>query len=208
MPLMKKLTISTYKNPEDESKQRKQTVMMDIDFNDILALTTAGGDNSKWPKLYVSGYNSPLVLPAQSFDEIKNRLIEITKSDSITFIPVGPRILVNYHKIFQIKKPFGEIVFYDNTKLDKLDEKSLTEFEAQVEIIKQTERELHDKSTQWYWDNLERLKKESASRHDNKFSKLFGTTEEKTVIIIFLMLFNITLLLTLIILTGILLCKS
>ena len=56
-----KITISTYKNPKDEkkqreqtftnpednSKQRKQTVTMDIDVNDILALTTAGGDNSK-----------------------------------------------------------------------------------------------------------------------------------------------------------------
>ena len=75
MPLMKKLTISTYKNPEDESKQRKQTVMMDIDVNDILALTTAGGDNSKWAKLYVCGYNNPLALTAKSCDKINNRLI-------------------------------------------------------------------------------------------------------------------------------------
>ena len=127
-----KITISTYKNPEDEkkqheqtvtipedkSKQRKQTVTMDIDVNDILALTTAGGDNSKCAKLYVPGYNFPLELPGQSFGNIKNRLIEILKNDySTTFIPVGPRVLVNYHKIFQIKKPTGEIVFYDDTTL-------------------------------------------------------------------------------------------
>ena len=217
-----KITISTYKNPEDEkkqheqtvtipedkSKQRKQTVTMDIDVNDILALTTAGGDNSKCAKLYVPGYNFPLELPGQSFGNIKSRLIEILKSDySTTFIPVGPRVLVNYHKIFQIKKPTGEIVFYDDTILDKLDEKALTEFESQVEIIKQKEREQHDKNTKWFWDNLERLKKEAVSKRDNKFTKLFGTTEEKMVIIVFLMLLNIALMLILIILTGILLSK-
>lgn len=220
---MKKITIATYKNPKDEkkqreqtvtnpedkSKQRKQTVTMDIDVNDILALTTAGGDNSKCAKLYVPGYNFPLELPGQSFGNIKNRLIEILKSDySTTFIPVGPRVLVNYHKIFQIKKPTGEIVFYDDTILDKLDEKALTKFESQVEIIKQKEREQHDKSIRWFWDNLERLKKEAVSKRDNKFTKLFGTTtEEKMVIIVFLMLLNIALMLILIILTGILLSK-
>ena len=217
-----KITISTYKNPKDEkkqreqtvtnpedkSKQRKQTVTMDIDVNDILALTTAGGDNSKCAKLYVPGYNFPLELPGQSFGNIKNRLIEILKSDySTTFIPVGPRVLVNYHKIFQVKKPTGEIVFYDDTILDKLDEKALTEFESKVEIIEQKEKEQHDQFTRWWWDNLERLKKEAVSQRDNKFTKLFGTTEEKMVIIVFLMLLNIALMLILIILTGILLSK-
>ena len=114
---------------------------------------------------------------------------------------------MNYHKICQIKIPTGEIVFYDDTILDKLDEKALTEFESQVEIIKQKEREQHDKNTRWFWDNLERLKKETVSKRDNKFTKLFGTTEEKMVIIVFLMLLNIALMLILIILTGILLSK-
>lgn len=208
MPMNEKITISTYKNPKDEKKQRKQTVTIDIDVNDILALTTAGGDNSKCAKLYVSGYNFPLVLPGQSFGNIKNRLIEILKSDySTTFIPVGPRVLVNYHKIFRIKKPTGEIVFYDDTILDKLDEKALTEFESQVEIIKQKKREQHDKNTKWFWDNFEKLKKEATSRRESKFSKLFGSLENKMVIIVFLMLINIALMLILIILTGILLSK-
>ena len=142
---MNEITITTYdKSPKNKNKQRKQKIDIDIDINNILALTTARGDNSKWPKIYVLDYNEPLELPEQSFNDIKNRLLKATKNDSnsenLIFIPVGPKVLVNYHRVFQIKKLTREIVFDNDTVLDDFDEQSLTEFESQVEIIKQRKK--------------------------------------------------------------------
>ena len=114
---------------------------------------------------------------------------------------------MNYHRVFQIKKLTREIVFDNDTVLDDFDEQSLTEFESQVEIIKQRKKEQHDNYYRWFWDNLEKLKKEATSRRESKFSKLFGSLENKMVIIVFLMLINITLSFSLIILIGILLSK-
>ena len=82
---MNEITITTYdKSPKNKNKQRKQKIDIDIDINNILALTTARGDNSKWPKIYVLDYNEPLELPEQSFNDIKNRLLKATKNDSTT----------------------------------------------------------------------------------------------------------------------------
>lgn len=209
---MNEITITTYdKSPKNKNKQRKQKIDIDIDINNILALTTARGDNSKWPKIYVLDYNEPLELPEQSFNDIKNRLLKATKNDSnsenLIFIPVGPKVLVNYHRVFQIKKLTREIVFCNDTVLDDFDEQSLTEFESQVEIIKQREKEQHDNYYRCFWDNFGKLKKKATSRRESKFSKLFGSLENKMVIIVFLMLINITLSFSLIILIGILLSK-
>ncbi len=210
---MKKIQFTTYdKRLSDKAKEdrkRKSKIEVCFEINEIMALSTALG-TGKWPFLYVTDYREPLELPEQSFIDVKAKLIEASLSEYQNvnkFIPIGQRVLVNYDKVFQVRKISGEIVFFDNTILDKLDEKSLAEFESQVERIKQKEKEQHDKFTRWWWGNLERLKKEAALRHDNKYTKLFGPTEKKMVVIVFLMLLNITLLLILIILTGIVLSK-
>ena len=205
---MNKIQFTTY-DKRHSDKERKPKIDVSFAINEIMALTTARGPG-KWPVLYVTDYSEPLELPDQSFVDVKAKLIEASLSEYKNvnkFIPVGQWVLVNYDRVFQVRKISGEIVFYDDTILDKLGEKALTEFESQVEIIKQKEREQHDKNTKWFWDNLERLKKEAVSMRENKFTKLFGTTEEKMVIIVFLMLLNIALMLILIILTGILLSK-
>ena len=206
---MATISVTTYdKSPKNKNKQRKQKVEIDIDSNNIIALTTARGDNSKWPKLYVSEYEEPLELPDQSFDDIKNRLIEATKGDSndfsTTFFSVGTKVLVNRHNVSRIKKLTREIVFYDDRILDDFDEKSLSDFESQVEMVEQKEKEQHDNYTRWFWENIERLKKEGEARRRNKFSKLLGPAERKMVILVLLMLINIALSLSLIILIGIL----
>ncbi len=209
---MNEITITTYdKSPKNKNKQRKQKIDIDIDINNILALTTARGNNSKWPKLYVSEYAEPLELPDQNFDDVKNRLIEASPSDSKDkspiFIPVGSKVLVNYHNVVQIKKLTREIVLVDDRVIDDIDEQLLAEFESQVEIIRRKEKEQHDNYTRWFWDNLEKLNKEMALRNEHKFLKLFGTIEENVAFIFFIMIINITLSLILIILTGIILHK-
>ena len=209
---MAEITVTTYdQSPKNRVKQRKAKIDIDIDINNILALTTARGNNSKWPKLYISDYVEPLELPDQNFEDLKNQLIQATKGDSVdfstTFLPIGSKVLVNRHKVFQIKKLTREIVFYDDRVLDDFDEQALTEFESQVKMIEKKEHEQRNNYTRWFWENIERLKEEGEARRRDKFSKLFGQTENKIVIIVFLMLINIALSLSLIVLIGILLYK-
>lgn len=209
---MNKIQFTTYDkrhSNKDKDRKRKPKIEVSFEVNEIMALTTARGAG-KWPFLYVIDYSEPLELPEQSFAEVKAKLMEASLREYQNvnkFISVGQWCLVNYDRVYQVKKISGEIVFFDNTILDQLDEHSLAEFESQVERIKQKQNEQHDKATRWWWDNWERLKKEATLRRDDKFTKLFGTTERKMVIIIFLMLLNIILMLILIILSGIVLSR-
>ena len=209
---MAEITITTYdQSPKNRVKQRKAKIDIDVDTNNILALTTARGNTSKWPKLYISDYVEPLELPDQRFEDLKNRLIEATQSDSKDkspiFIPVGTKVLVNYNKVARVDKLYRKIVLIDDRVIDDIDEQSLADFESLFETIKQKEKEQRDNYTRRFWENVVRVNKEVALKNEHKFIKLNGTIEESMGLIFLTMVINFILTLVLIILTGIILYK-
>ena len=207
---MKTIRVTIYKkSKKNDDKQRKPKIEADFAINEIMALTTAQG-GGKFPKLYVVNESEPLDLPEQSFVEIKNKLIEASLSEYENvnkFIHVGPRILVNYDHVFQVKKHYGEIVFWDKRTLDDLNEDMLTVFEELSEIEHKKSNERQRIGTRLYLESIAKRQREEVYKHANKFTRLFGTLDDKMVTNGFLVLINIVLSIILIIMIVILLNK-
>ena len=212
---MKTIQFTTYKKSSknnDKGRKRKSKIVIDLEVNKIMALTTAQGDG-KWPRLYVADYGEPLELPNQSFEETKKKLIEASLSEYHNvnkFLSVGPKVLVNYDTVLRIRKTLGEVVFYDDQILSGLDTEILTEYEKQVEIEKNKPRKTDGEIYQEFFENLAKFQKELQiykNKNANKITRKFGTLDDKLVTNGILVLINIVLSLILIIMIGILLYK-
>lgn len=209
---MKTIQFTTYKKSSknnDKGRKRKSKIVIDLEVNKIMALTTAQGDG-KWPRLYVADYGEPLELPNQSFEETKKKLIKASLSEYHNvnkFLSVGPKVLVNYDTVLRIRKTLGEVVFYDDQILSGLDTEILTEYEKQVEIEKNKPRELNWDGAKLIIDKFAEWQKERTDQKANKCTKKFGTLDDKLVTNGILVLINIVLSLILIIMIGILLYK-
>ena len=209
---MKKIQFTTYdKRLSDKDKDRKRKPKTEVSFaiNEIMALTTARG-TGKWPVLYVTDYSEPLELPEQSFVDVKAKLIETSLSEYKNvnkFIPVGQWVLVNYEKVFQVKYLSGQIVFWDNRTLDGFDAEVLTEYEELSGIEHKKACDLQKDGTRLYLENIAKRIQESSDKRSNKFTRLFGTLDDKMVATGFLTLINIVLSIILIILIVLLLYK-
>ena len=205
---MKTIQFTTYvKNAQN--RKRKSTMEIDFSIDKIMALTTARGDG-KWPRLYVADYKEPLELPEQSFDETKIKLIETSLCEyhnANKFLPIGSKILVNYETVLRVRKTSGEIVFYDDQILNGLDAEILAEYEKQVEIEKSKPRELNLEGAKLVIEKYAEWQQERADKSANKFTRKFGTLDDKLVTNGILVLINIVLSLILIIMIGILLYK-
>ena len=207
---MKTIQFTTYKiGTKSKDKERNSTMEIDLSIDKIMALTTARGEG-KWPKLYVADYKEPLELPEQSFNKTKKKIIETSLSEYHNinkFIPIGSKVLVNYETVLHVRKTSGEIVFYDDQILDGLDAEMLSEYEKQVEIEKSKPRELNWDGAKLIIDKFAEWQKERADKNANKFTRKFGTLDDKLVTNGILVLINIVLSLILIIMIGILLYK-
>lgn len=209
---MKTMQFTTYKKGskfKDKDRKRQSKIDIDINICEIMALTTARGEG-KWPRLYVADYSEPLELPEQSFDEIKDKLIEASLSEYNNinkFIPVGTKMLVNYDTVFRIRKQSGEIVFYDNQILDDLDAEMLAEYEKQSAIEKDKPRKLNFESSILFLESLAKWQREETYKHANKFTRIFGTLDDKMAANEILFMINIVVSIVLIIMIGILLHK-
>lgn len=205
-----------YDNPtKQKDKKRNSTIEVDFSIDDIMALTTAKAltpapGDGKWPILYVSNYSEPLELPDQSFGDVKTKLIEasLTQYQDINiFIPVGPKVLVNYRAVFQVRKFSGEIILFDDQILDGLDAEMLTEYERLSEIEHKKSCKQSREGTRMYLEKLAAWQKEQTNKQSNIFTRIFGTLDSKMLINSYLVIINIILSLVLIIMIGILLDK-
>lgn len=209
---MKTIQFTTYKKSSknnDKGRKRKSKIVIDLEVNKIMALTTAQGDG-KWPRLYVADYGEPLELPNQSFEETKKKLIEASLSEYHNvnkFLSVGPKVLVSYDTVLRIRKTLGEVVFYDDQILSGLDTEILTEYEKQVEIEKNKPRELNWDGAKLIIDKFAEWQKERTDKNANEFTRKFGILDDKLVTNGILVLINIVLSLILIIMIGILLYR-
>lgn len=196
-------------SPRKEGKKRKPKIEIEFAINEIMALTTARGEG-KWPKLFVSNYSKPLELPDQSFGDTKAKLIRasLTQYQNINkFIPVGSTVLVNYEKVFQVRKLSGEIILFDDRILDGFDAEMLAEYERLSEIEHKKLCEQSREGTRMYLERLAKWQQEETYKRANKFTRIFGTLDDKMAIYGFLVIINIVLSILLIIMIGILLYK-
>lgn len=207
---MRTIRITTYnRNPKHKDKDRKPKIELYFPVYQIMALTTARGQG-KWPKLYVADYNEPLELPEQTFEEVKDKLIEASLSeyhDINKFLPVGQKVLVNYDTVFRVRKTSGEIVFIDNQILGDLEVESLSEYEKLSVIEKNKPREPNWEGAQLFIEKVAKWQEEQTYKRSNKFTRMFTTVSDKSVAIGFLVFVNIILSLILIVMIGILLYR-